>query len=142
MGFEIYGRQRTRNSTPSVTINTLGRFSISSSATKILKFHPTVENVLLMWDKAARQVAIKPVLKGDLRTYPLKTYGKKENSGAGFSAVSFLRYIKFDFSKTRTFPVEWNSKEAMLVFNVPENCIFIDTGYVLVESKIKKGATI
>jgi hypothetical protein len=127
MGFEVYGRQRTRNSTPSVTINTLGRFSISSSATKMLKFHIGVENVLLMWDKASKQVAIKPILKGDPRAYPLKSYGKKENSGTGFSAVSFLRHINFDFSKTNTFPVEWNSKENMLVFNIPSEFLGLPT---------------
>ena len=117
MAFEVYGRERTRASAPTVTINNLGRFSISSSATKMLKIVPEVTSVFLLWDKTTNQVGIKPAaMNGDSRAFPLKTYGKKENSGAGFSAVSFLRFINYDFNKTRTFPVEW--KDGMLVFNI------------------------
>jgi hypothetical protein len=116
MSFEIVPRLRSRVSVPRVTINRLGRFNINSSATKMLKITPEVAHVFLLWDKTTNRVGIKPLLKGDQRSYPLKVYGKQENSGSGFSAVSFLRYINYDFSKTRAFPVEW--KDSMLVFDI------------------------
>lgn len=140
MAFEVFERQRTRTVAPRVAINKLGRLSINSSATKILKMHPDVKNVFLMWDKTTRQVGIKPSMKSDQRTYPLTSYGKKENSASGFSAVSFLRHINFDFSETHTFPVEWSSKDAMLIFSIPAEMLTADKTVWFLNNKTAKGA--
>src|ERR1700735_3552546 len=101
MAFEIYVRQFTRTTEPKVTITNLGRFSINNSASEMLKKHPqTSDAVLLLWDKIANKVGIQPIRKNDERAYPLKSYGAKGRSGTGFSAVTFLNFINYDWSET------------------------------------------
>jgi hypothetical protein len=118
MAFEVYTRQFTRTTEPKITITNLGRFSINNSASTLLKKHPlTSDAVLLLWDKAANKVGIRPVRKSDNRAYPLKAYGPKGRSGTGFSAVPFLNFLNYNWSETRSYPVEW--VEGMLVFSIP-----------------------
>ena len=120
MPFEIYTREFVRSSEPKVTVTNLGRFSINNSASALLKKNTPTESVLLLWDKATNRVGIQPVKKGDHRSYPLKAYGPKGRSGTGFSAVTFLNFINYDWSQTRSYPVEWT--ENMLTFSIqPEH---------------------
>jgi hypothetical protein len=119
MPFEVFTREFVRTKEPKVTITALGRFSINNSASAFLKHVvPTPDTVLLLWDKVAGQVAIQPAKKGDHRAYPLKTYGPKGRSGTGFSAVTFLNFINYDWSETRSFHAKW--ADNMLVFTVPK----------------------
>src|SRR5260370_40819702 len=120
MSFEVFTREFVRTTEPKVTITSLGRFSINNSASALLKKNVAVEFVLLLWDKATSRVAIQPVKKGDHRAYPLKAYGPKGRSGTGFSAVTFLNFINYDWSKTHSFPVEWRATENMLTFMTPQ----------------------
>src|ERR1035441_6053073 len=46
------------------------------------------------------------------------SYGAKGNGG-GFSSVTFLNYIHYDWSKTRSFPMDWNESEGTFVFSIP-----------------------
>jgi hypothetical protein len=117
MAFEVFTREFVRSKAPKVTISGLGRFSINNSASAMLKKNPTVESVLLLWDKSTHQIGIEPVKKGDHRSYPLKAYGPKGKSGTGFSAVTFLNFINYDWSQTRSFPAEWTG--TMLIFTIP-----------------------
>jgi hypothetical protein len=118
MPFEVFTREFARTTEPKVTITSLGRFSINNSATVLLKKNPSVEFVLLLWDKSTNRVAIQPAKKGDLRAYPLKAYGPKGRSGTGFSAVTFIKFIGYDCSKTHSFPAEWDDN--MLTFTIPQ----------------------
>jgi hypothetical protein len=118
MAFEVFTREFVRSSAPKVTITSLGRFSINNGASALLKTNPQTEWVLLLWDGATNRVAIQPVKKGDIRAYPLKAYGPKGRSGTGFSAVTFLNFINYDWSETRSFAAEWT--EGMLVFKIGE----------------------
>jgi hypothetical protein len=115
--FEVYTRQFVRTTEPKVTITNLGRFSISNSASALLKKNPNIEFVLLLWDKTTNMIGIQPTKKGDSRAYPLKSYGPKGRSGTGFSAVTFLNFINYDWSKTRPFMAEWSGN--MLTFTIP-----------------------
>jgi hypothetical protein len=86
----------------------------------LLKKTSNVEFVLLLWDKVTNKVGIQPVKKGDTRAYPLKAYGPKGRSGTGFSAVTFLNFINYDWSETRSYMTEWSDN--MLTFTIkPEN---------------------
>lgn len=118
MAFEIFTRDFVRTTAPKVTITNLGRFSINNSASKLLR-RGQENNVLLLWDKANHTVGIQPVKKEDHRTYQLKAYGPQGRSGAGFSAVTFLNYINYDWSETRSFPAAWHSDANMLAFTIP-----------------------
>ena len=116
MAWEIFTRQVIRTGTPTVTITTMGRISLNKTATITLEKN-AVEFVLLMWDKDNHQIGIRPISKKDPRAYRL-SYGAKGN-GASFSAVTFLNYTNYDWSKTRSFPVEWNQQEDYFQFKVP-----------------------
>lgn len=117
MSFEVFTREFVRTTEPKVTITNLGRFSINNSATALLKRTQGAESILLLWEKATNRVAIQPAKKGDPRSYPLKAYGPKGRSGTGFSAVTFLRFINYNYSETHSFPVEFSG--GMLVFTIP-----------------------
>lgn len=119
MPFEVFTRDFVRTTAPKVTLTSLGRFAINNSASKLLASNQEI-SVLLLWDKSTRTIGIQPVKKGDHRTYPLKAYGPKGRSGTGFSAVTFLNYIDYDWSVTRSFSAEWRPTENMLTLTIPE----------------------
>jgi len=116
MGWEIFTRQMIRTGDPMVTLMASGRVSLNKPAGKRFE-DKAIEHVLLLWDKDARRVAIKPITKKDTRSYKL-SYASKGNS-AGFSAVTFFRYINYNWDKTRSYDLEWNDDENMYVFTIP-----------------------
>lgn len=118
MPFEIYTREFVRTTAPKVTLTNYGRIAINNSATKLLR-KKQEGFVILLWDKTTNTVGIQPVQKEDRRAYPLKAYGPKGRSGTGFSAVTFLNFINYDWSKTHSYDVEWRSAENMLTFTIP-----------------------
>ena len=122
MSFEIYTREFVRTTAPKVTITNYGRIAINNSATKMLR-KKQEGFVLLLWEKSSGTVGIQAIPKEDGRAYPLKAYGPKGRSGTGFSAVTFLNYINYDWSETHSFNVEWRSAENMLAFAVPQELL-------------------
>jgi hypothetical protein len=117
MAFEIFSRKVNRGGSPSVSFTTLGRIAFNKSATTQFE-KDAVENVLLMWDESKRTVGIRPITKKDQRAYKVH-YGKKGN-GCGFSASTFLRYIGYNISETRSIPAKWDVQEGMFLIEVPE----------------------
>jgi len=118
MAFELFTKTVSRSSDPHVTLNSFGRFSINTGATALLRQHFAAEYVLLYWDKTTREIAVQPIKKKEPSAYPLKTYGR---ALTGFSAVTFLNFIKYDWSETHTFPAEWRTTQNMLVFTIPQD---------------------
>jgi hypothetical protein len=116
MPFEVFSRKTSRVGTPMMTFTTLGRMALNKAATRFLE-KDAVEFVVLLWDKDTRRVGIRPLTKRDPRAYRV-AYGKKGN-GAGFSAKTFFDYIDYDYSVSRSFPVEWNDKEGQLEAGIP-----------------------
>ena len=110
MGYEVFSRKTSRAGTPMLTISKLGRISFNKHATNRLS-KDVVEFVILLWDKEARRIAIRPISKKEPRAYRV-TYGIKGN-GAGFSAKTFFDFIEYDYTESRSFPVEWNDQENM-----------------------------
>jgi hypothetical protein len=121
MAFEIFSRKVRRQASPQITLNTLGRIAFNKGATAILE-KQAVENVLLLWDADSKRFAVRAISKKDPRAYRLG-YGKKGN-GAGFSAVTFLDYIGYDYKKeSRSFPAEWNADENMFLVGLSEEVL-------------------
>jgi hypothetical protein len=114
--FHIFERKAVRRGIPSVTATKLGRLAINKTATRPLEKN-AVEFVLLLWDNVSKKFAIRPISKRDPRAYRV-SYGVKGN-GAGFSAKTFLDYIGFDYSSTRSLPATWNSEHEQLEVDVP-----------------------
>ena len=114
--WEIFTRKVRKGGSPAVTFTTLGRMSFNKSATAPLE-KDAVENVLLMWDATKRLVGIRTITKKDDRAYRL-AYGKKGN-GAAFSAKTFMDYIGYDYSESRSFPLRWDEHESVYVAEIP-----------------------
>lgn len=117
MSFEVFTREFVRTTEPKITITNLGRFSINNSASALIKKGSGAKHVLLLWDKSTCKVGVQPVKEGDYRAYPLKAYGPHGKSGTGFSAVTFVNHINYDWSVTRSFSAKWIDN--MLVFTIP-----------------------
>jgi hypothetical protein len=117
MAWEVYTRQIIRTGEPTVTIGKMGRIAFNMKAADILKDHDAT-HVVLMWDKESSECAAKIASSKDIGAYKL-TFNTKSN-GAGFSAVTFLNYIRYDWTKTRSFNAEWVDSSKMLVFSIPQ----------------------
>jgi hypothetical protein len=120
MAFEIFSRKVQWGGTPSVTFTTNGRFAFNKAATA--QFEKTaVETVLLMWDSEKNIVGVQPIRKKDSRSY--KVHMGKKGNGSGFSASTFLKYIGFDISKSRSMPAKWDETEERFLIEVPKECL-------------------
>lgn len=116
MGFEIFTRNVVKTRTPSVSITTMGRMAFNKAASATFEKNAT-EHVLLMFDSATNRIAVRAIGKKDQRAYRLSSSGR--GMGAGFSCVTFLHHIRYDWSKTRQFQLEWSESEDMFIFSVP-----------------------
>jgi len=111
MAYQIFEKRNVRTTTPALTISSIGRIMLNAAAARV--FHENaVESVLLLSDKEQGKIALRPYTKKDSRAYRV-TYGKNKN-GCSFSGKSFLDFIKFDYSRKRTFPAVWNENEGLL----------------------------
>lgn len=117
MGFEIFSRKIQRGGAPFLRFTTFGRFSFNKSATALIEKN-AVENVLLMWDQEKRLIGIRPISKKDARAY--KVHYNKRGDGCGFSAVTFLRYIRYKETESQSVAIRWDEQEAMFIAEVPE----------------------
>ena len=100
-----------------MTIGKMGRLAFNMVAVAILRKHDAT-HVVLMWNSESNECAVKIVSSKDAGAYTL-TYNAKYN-GADFSSVTFLNYIRYDWTETRSFNAIWNGSEKMLVFSIPQ----------------------
>jgi hypothetical protein len=82
-----------------------------------------VENILMLWDSDANKFAIRPIVKKDNRSFPIR-YSKKKGDekvvvGAAFSGVMFLKHIKYDYSTTAIYPVTRNADGSLYEVELP-----------------------
>ena len=118
MAFEVFSRKVRRLASPQVTLTTLGRIALNKAASAVLE-KQVVENVVLLWDIENKRFAIKPISKKDSRAYRVH-YGKNGN-GAGFSAVTFLDHIGYNYQDSSgSFPADWNEDEGMFVISLAD----------------------
>jgi hypothetical protein len=117
MAWEVFTRQVIRTGEPAVTIGKMGRIGFNMVATQIFQEN-SVNHVVLMWNKESSECAVRVASSKESGAYKL-TFNQKSN-GAGFSAVTFLNYIRYDWTETRAFNATWNGSEKMLVFAIPK----------------------
>jgi hypothetical protein len=118
MPYEIFSQKATRLTVPALSVNPDGRLSLNSSAAQIFHNHG-VEAVLLMWDKEARKIALRPTSnKKETRAYKV-SFGKRINAG-NISAKSFTDYIGWNHgAQRRTLAAHWNGPEGIMEIVVP-----------------------
>ncbi len=99
-----------------VTLTKMGRLALNKTAAVVLA-NKGAEFAELMWDKDNNRVGVKIVPKGK-GVYTLM-YGDNSN-GVGFSCTTFLNFIRYDWTVTRNFSIQWHPKEGMYVFDISE----------------------
>ena len=117
MAWEVYQRQVIRTGEPTVTIGKMGRIAFNMLAASILK-NNNATHVVLMWDKDSNKCAAKIASSKDAGAY--KVIFAAKSNGAGFSAVTFLNHIRYDWTETRSFNAAWDDSTKMLVFSIPQ----------------------
>ena len=135
MAWEVYTRQVIRTGEPTVTITKMGRLAMNMRATSLLEAE-NATHVVILWDSDLKKCALKLATSKEIGAYKL-TYNLKSN-GAGFSAVTFLNHIRYDWTETRSFNAEWDSTSKMLVFSIPEKNFGTDGNLRQVLGKVKR----
>jgi hypothetical protein len=117
VAWEVYKRQIIRTGEPAVTIGKMGRLGLNMLATAMLQ-ERKVTHVVLLFDQETGKCAVRIATSKDEGAYTL-TYNDKSN-GSGFSAVTFLNYIRYDWTETRAYSAEWDEDGKMFVFAIPK----------------------
>lgn len=112
MPFEVFSRYGNRiNRPPTLAIAKQGRIQLNKAAAELLGTPDAIKWVLLMWDKSANKIAIRPLRTKDKRAYKINF---NPNGGAALSAKSFVEFIGYDRDATKWFPARWNETEKAL----------------------------
>ena len=120
MAYEVFERIIKRVTSPMLTISSLGRLSFNTAASETLHKKAVVD-VLLMWDKESRKMAIRSINKKDDRSYRMRF--SRRNKAAGFAAKAFLEYIGYDYSASKAFPCVWNEDQGMFEISLPAEAL-------------------
>jgi hypothetical protein len=117
MSFEIFNRKVQWSGEPAITLNKLGRISFNKTASLKLQ-QEAVESVLLLWDEEKRLIGVRPITKKDNRAYRISW--STRGDGCGFSSSTFLKYIGYNMSESRSFPAQWDEREQIFKIEVPQ----------------------
>jgi len=115
MAWEVHNRERPREGRPVLTLSTTGRIALNSFSTAIFQQEKTIR-VNLLWDVEQLKVGIQVNRTKGL--YSIR-FAPKRNA-ALISCASFFNHIKYDWSKSRTFPATWDAKEKILMIDIPK----------------------
>ena len=116
MAFELFTSDKVvPRGEPMLTITAVGRISLNKNASSRFE-KEKISFVQLLWDKDGSKIAIRPSEK-TAGAYKL-SFGANGN-GAGFSCLSFLNYIQYDWTATRNFPADWDGDQSMYVVTIP-----------------------
>lgn len=143
MGFLIYAKEvRTKSTNPMLTIGKkLGRCTLNRAAAAQLE-RDGVDYVLLLWDKDNRRFGIRPSNKKDPRAFAVRNSYRKDKdksiTGAAFSGVTFLRWIGYDLSTTRSYPIKWNPDDSVFEVELPEDRFHGQQSLIAVEGGKKQ----
>jgi len=118
MAWEVYKRKLMRVGEPSVTLSKMGRIAFNKIASDIL-YAKGVTEVRCLWDKDSQRCGIQIAKGKEDGVYPIK-FGDATGNGAGFSAVTFMNWLKYDWTETRSFPADWDEENDMFVFSIPK----------------------
>jgi hypothetical protein len=134
MSYEIFNRKVQYRGTMAIALTKMGQLSFNKGASNFLQ-ERSVGNVILLWDKEKRKIGIRPITEKDPRSYNI--HWNKRGDGAGFSVATFLKYIEYDASETRTFPARWDEQQLMFEIEVQKEH-FKPGGYITPMIRTKK----
>ena len=111
MAYEVFARTAVRVEEPSLSLVPDGRIAINAAATRLL-VQAKIKDVLLLWDKAARKVALRAAPKADKNSYRVSV-APDLHSGS-IRAKAFLTYIGWSAPRRIQYSATWHEKEGML----------------------------
>jgi hypothetical protein len=115
MAYEVFERTSARVEEPTITLRSEGRIAINAAAVRILK-QVGIKNVLLLWDRSHRKIALKAAQKAETNAYAVSFTGNHSGIVRG---KAFLEHIGWTTSQSQMFPATWNEKEKMLEITLP-----------------------
>jgi hypothetical protein len=124
MSFETFEPGQRRLGSPAVSINKHGHWSLNKAFATELN-QRKVTGFVLRFDSKANVIAMQPSgPKDSRRVFPIHFGDRsKDRNQAVINATSFLNWIEYDASKTRSFTVAWNEKEKQFEFAITPDCL-------------------
>ena len=114
MGFKLYENKGGRSSKPKASITTAGQIGLNAAS--VNKYLKDVEYIHLLYDEENKIIGIKKAKKDDSNIFKLTRSGEQGTSS--IAGRSFLGFFEIDYSKSRKFIPEWDSKNEMLLIKI------------------------
>jgi hypothetical protein len=116
MGYELFNDKKVRTGSPALTIYGDGKIALNADAGDLLR-QEGAKFVQILWDATAYKMALRPLSKSAESSFKLST--KSGRRSMVFSGLTFLRHIRWNFSKSSMIPITWNEKEKLLEASLP-----------------------
>lgn len=71
--YEVFEKKATRSGFPAVSITPAGKLDLNAAAVRKFR-EAAAENVLLLWDKTHRKIAIRVISKRDTRSFKVSYF--------------------------------------------------------------------
>gem|GEM_PF-6158573 len=117
MAWEVFTGARLQSDRISVSISASGRLHMTKKAANLFTAKH-IQFVEILFNSETNEVALRGVADRGTGNYDLRlsTTGA---SGAGFSCISFLNHIGYDWTESRTFDAQWSTTSNWLTFSIP-----------------------
>lgn len=117
-GFEKFTHRQSRvYKEPTATISRSKYISLNMVA--MTKFVGENKYAVLYFDKENQLIGIKFSKESVPESYKIRKY--RDNRLGSITAISFLKYYKIPHDKTKTYPIEWNEQERMIIIDLKKN---------------------
>lgn len=116
MAFETFNPASARRRTGSekrVTLSKTGQIALNTVSVRA--HFAESENVVLLYDRETRSIAIKPAGADDENACKLST---AKSGSAYLSGRGFLAFFEVPYEQTTAYPAEWNETLAALVIQL------------------------
>ncbi len=115
MGFERYTKAGSRIGKPQISIWTRGQIGFNQAS--ILEYNiDTYKYAVAHFDKEGNRIGI--TLTNDETEEGINKLVYRKSGGVSFSAMSFLKTHKVDYSKTIKYDIEYNTDANMFIINL------------------------
>ncbi len=115
MGFERYTKAGSRIGKPQISIWSRGQIGFNQAS--ILKYNiVNYKYAVAHFDKEGNRIGI--TLTNDATEEGTNKLVYRKSGGVSFSAMSFLKTYKVDYSKTKKYDIEYNTDTNMFIINV------------------------
>jgi hypothetical protein len=114
MAFELFTREAARSTRePRISVNKQGTLQLNASC--LAQYFAKTQYVQLLYDAAAKRIAVKPAKAKDDHTYKLC---RTKQGGAYVSARTFLKHYGIEHKSTKSHPAKWQAKPGAAVIVV------------------------